>query len=431
MSDLSLAARRFAEADAGAERLLGYVRMGVAILLAASIITAALSTERPENAVLSRRLIFAVGGMAAYFLVGLFAVLIVRAGRYGRWVAWATAFADVALISWNVYGAVAFGGIAPLYSFALPAAFMIPLALTFGALRFRPEVQLAATGFAVAVAAIVIFSASPADIDPAETLRQVEISYGGPPNAIRIVLLLILGLIVALAVWRARRLLERVLAETEARANLTRFLPAGVAADMSDEAVDRLRAGKRAKIGVLFIDIRDFTALADEMSPEQAGALLTDYRAAVLDVVAAHGGIVDKFIGDGALAVFGAGERTETAAADALAAAAGMARRFTDAPYRVGVGVHYGDALIGAVGDARRLEFTVIGATVNIASRVEQLTKDTGEAALATAETVSAAGGRRAPPDWAAIGARTVKGRDAPVSLFAFRSGAGFGSAPA
>lgn len=414
MTGASLAERRFAEADAEAEKLLGYVRMGVATLLAASILMAALSADRPEDAILARRLVFAMIGMAAYFIVGLAAILIVRAGRYRPWVAWATALCDVSLILWNFYGGVAFAGVDPLFAMALPAAFMVPLVLTFGALRFRPEIQIAATVFAIVALSWVVFSAPAPDFDPVASMLQVKTSYGVPPNGIRIVIVLSLGLIVALAVWRARRLLERVIAETEARANLTRFLPEGVADDMSDEAVARLRQSRRASIGVMFVDIRGFTTLAERLGPEASSELLTDYRAAILDAARDHDGVVDKFIGDGALVLFGLGERD--GAADAVAAAEALARQFKDASYRVGIGVHYGEAMVGAVGDDRRLEFTVIGDVVNVASRIEALTKEEGVAALASSAAIGAAG----RDGWRSLGVRRLRGRSAEIELCAF-----------
>ncbi|MEL7465360.1 MAG: adenylate/guanylate cyclase domain-containing protein [Pseudomonadota bacterium] len=414
MTQSTLAERRFAEADAQAEKLLGYVRMGVAALLAASILMAALSAERPEDAVLTQRLVFAMMGMAAYFLVGLAAIVIVKSGWYRPGVAWAAAFFDVGLILWNFYGGVAFVGVDPLFAMAMPAAFMVPLVLTFGALRFRPEIQVAATIFAIGALALIVFASPAPDFDPIASMRQVKVSHGAPPNAIRILIVLSLGLIVALAVWRARRLLERVIAEAEARANLTRFLPEGVADDMSDEAVARLRAARRAMVGVLFIDIRGFTAMAEGMGPEASGEMLTSYRAAILDAARDHDGVVDKFIGDGALVLFGLGERD--GAGDAVAAAETLAKRFADAPFRVGIGVHYGEAMVGAVGDDRRLEFTVIGDVVNVASRIEALTKEEAVVALASAAALEAAprGG------WSPLGPRVLRGREAPVALFAF-----------
>ncbi|MEO1612447.1 MAG: adenylate/guanylate cyclase domain-containing protein, partial [Pseudomonadota bacterium] len=152
----------------------------------------------------------------------------------------------------------------------------------------------------------------------------------------------------------------------------------------------------------------------EDMGPEASGDMLTTYRASVLDAVGAHGGVVDKFIGDGALVLFGLGERD--GAADAVAAAETLARRLKDAPYRVGIGLHYGEAMVGAVGDDRRLEFTVIGDVVNVASRIEALTKEEESVALASAEAL----GEAPREGWRALGARSLRGRGAEVEIFAY-----------
>lgn len=415
MSRKSLAEHRIAEADAAAERLLGYARMAVSVALIAAILFAANSEFRPDNPFIDRQIAVGVGAMSAYFFIGLSAVLLVRAGRFRPWMAWAYAAADVSIIAGNVMLGVVFSGGSSLLALSFPAAFGIPITLAFGALRLRFDVQIVSTLAVAALVILILFSAPGDETDVETALASVAATYAFPPNLIRVVMLLSTGFLIAIAVARARRLLERIVAETEAKANLTRFLPAEIAQDMRDEALAGLRAGRRAEVGVLFIDIRGFTSLSEEKTPEAVGALLTAYRGAILDIAATHGGVVDKFIGDGALVIFGVDE-PDAAAANAMAAAAALVRRFAAEPYRVGVGVHYGEAVIGAIGDDRRLEFTAIGPAVNLASRVEQMTKETGDVALATAEAVSAANGA---PAWRDIGLRAVRGLDAPVALWA------------
>lgn len=413
-----IAARRIAEADARAEQLLGYARMVVSAALIIAILLAANSALRPDDPFIARQIGVGLAAMLTYFVIGASAVFLVRMGRFRPWMAWLYAAIDVMVITGNVLLGVLSSQGSSLFALAYPAALGLPIALAFGALRFRADVQVAATLATACLLVAIILSAPGGDAEIAVSLEAVTATYAVPPNMVRIVMLLSTGFLIAIAVWRGRRLLESAVSEAEARANLTRFLPEGVADDMSDEAVSRLRAGRRAKVGVLFIDIRGFTAMADGMAPEAAGAILADYRAHVLDAATAHNGVVDKFIGDGALLLFGL--ETETSGAqNALRAAETLARQFEGGDYRVGIGVHFGEAMIGAVGDERRLEFTVIGDVVNIASRIEQMTKDLRETALCSAETITAAGdGQRR---WAAVGAQEVRGRREPLEIWALR----------
>lgn len=146
--------------------------------------------------------------------------------------------------------------------------------------------------------------------------------------------------------------------------------------------------GVRADICVLFADIRGFTSLSESMPPEQVTALLNRYFDRMVGVIHSHGGTLDKFIGDGLMAVFGAPVASNTACAKALGCAQAMlgALRHFNAEQRlsasptidIGVGLHFGPAVIGYVGAKDRYEYSAIGDTVNTASRIEGLTKDSG-----------------------------------------------------
>ena len=149
---------------------------------------------------------------------------------------------------------------------------------------------------------------------------------------------------------------------------------------------------------VLFLDIRGFTAMTRTRPADETVALLNDFFAEMIEIVDRHNGIINKFLGDGFLALFGAPLADPAAAANALAAARGMLDAVDawnrDRPaqaLRIGIGIHIGEAVTGTVGSPRRKEYTVIGDTVNLAARLEQLTKETGSRLL-----VSDAGARDA-----------------------------------
>jgi len=152
-----------------------------------------------------------------------------------------------------------------------------------------------------------------------------------------------------------------------------------------DGEVDARRAGSMVEVCVLFSDVRGFTAMSEQLAPEQVVALLNRYFARMTAVVHRHGGTVDKFIGDGLMAFFGAPNRLPSAEQAAFDAAAEMLAEVTamnresralGAPaLAIGIGLHCGPAVIGYIGSAARHEYTAIGNTVNVAARIESLCK--------------------------------------------------------
>jgi adenylate cyclase len=151
-----------------------------------------------------------------------------------------------------------------------------------------------------------------------------------------------------------------------------------------------LLEGQEREVTVMFVDVRDFTALAERSSPQETVAFLTELFEVVVPIVKRHGGHPNKFLGDGVLAVFGAPERVPDHADRAVAAARDIAAKLAEhfgEEIRFGVGVNSGPVVVGSVGGGGRLEFAVIGDPVNVAARVENLTRETGDVVLVTEAT--------------------------------------------
>lgn len=171
---------------------------------------------------------------------------------------------------------------------------------------------------------------------------------------------------------RRRRRLERQ------KANLARYFAPSVVEQLaaSDEPAGLDRTQDAA---VMFVDIVGFTRLSQGMAPAAAMALLREFHTRVEQAVFAHGGMVDKFMGDGAMACFGVPEPSPSAPADAIRAALALLAALAAEPaptrLRVGIGIHRGPVLMGDIGGATQFQFTVIGDTVNVASRLEALTR--------------------------------------------------------
>jgi adenylate cyclase len=190
--------------------------------------------------------------------------------------------------------------------------------------------------------------------------------------------------------------------------------------------------GEEVDLSVLFMDVRGFTTFSQRAPATEVVRRLNELYEVVVPVILRHGGIANKFIGDGLLAVFGAPERLADHADRAVVAAHEIAQcvrdRFAD-ELRVGLGVNSGPAVVGTIGGGGRLDFTVIGDTVNTAARVESATRETGDDVLITAATRERL--ERGDLDLQELPAMPLKGKSEPVALYALRpSSAADGTPP-
>jgi adenylate cyclase len=182
---------------------------------------------------------------------------------------------------------------------------------------------------------------------------------------------------------------------------------------------DDVFTGERREVTVMFVDIRDFTPFAEAHSAEDTVARLNALFEIVVPAVVEAGGHVNKFLGDGALAVFGAPNDLADHADAAVSAAIAIQRRVADrfgGALRIGMGINTGVVIAGTIGGGGKLEFTLIGDAVNVAARVEQLTKATGDAILLTGSCLEALTSR--PHGILDRGSHALKGKSAEVRVF-------------
>lgn len=255
-------------------------------------------------------------------------------------------------------------------------------------------------------------------------IEEMRVLYSPPPNVMRLIILCALAVVVGTAVFRARRLVLQVAREVEDAENLRRFLPAELRADLSDAALSDLRSPKTQDIAVLMVDLRGFTALTDRANVDDVAEVISWFRAAVLDAAERNSGVVDKFVGDGAVVIFGLNADLKTGIKDGFAAVEQLfaaiqrrdaGRKGHEAAMRVVMGLHAGPALVGAFGDDRRLEFTALGKTVNVASRLETLAKERDIRLTISRDTVEA--GDLATDLFQDLGTVDVRGISAPISV--------------
>ena len=215
----------------------------------------------------------------------------------------------------------------------------------------------------------------------------------------------------------------RLAREEVARANYSRFMPEYVVKQLLDNPDSFRLGGANQTITVLFADIRGFTSLSERENPERVVKLLNRYFSAMTEIIFAHGGTLDKYIGDGLMALFGAPNATPDDALNAVKAAVSMQRRIMAlngelvadqlTPVTVGIGLHTGVATVGYIGSDKRSEYTAIGDTVNLASRLESNAR--GGQILISEATADAINGAF---QLLAHEPLTVKNRVQPVNLF-------------
>lgn len=220
---------------------------------------------------------------------------------------------------------------------------------------------------------------------------------------------------------RVKNRLARTLLETYVGAHAGELILAGAT---------RRGTGTTVRAAIMICDLRDFTKISDNWPRDDVIDLLNDYFDAMSDPIARHGGEILKFIGDGLLAIFPLDRpnacanllRAVTEARQAMAALNERNKATSRAPLNYGIGVHVGDVMYGNIGSTSRLDFTVIGPAVNMASRLETLTKQIGKPVLLSrdfAELVT--------PEFELerVGQHAVRGFSEPIELFAFQPGAG------
>ena len=212
------------------------------------------------------------------------------------------------------------------------------------------------------------------------------------------------------------------------RANFERFFAPGVAAHIAATRSDVRPGGERRPVTVLVSDIRGFTGLAETMAPEAIARHLSDYFAAMVELVFEHGGTLDKFMGDALLALWGAPVPGPGDTDRALAAARSMQEECASLnarwagqgrpPLAIGIGLHHGDAFTGTIGSPRRLEYTVIGDVVNVTARLCDAA-NAGEIVISEGVLT-----RLSDPPAAIPGEELrVRGREGPVVVYRLKGG--------
>lgn len=375
--------------------------------------------------------------LAAYTLFTLARLWLAYSRRLPRWLIAFSAVADIGLLLGLIWSFHVQYEQPPSFYLKIPTLLYVFIFIALRALRFDAfYVMLAGVTAALGWVAMVGYAVS---TDDGKMMVTRDYVYYMTNNAIligaefdKIVSILMVTAVLTVAIARARRLLERAVVDASAAQDMSRFLAPEVVSQVTrSETSVRAGEGEARDAAVLFLDIRGFTPLANAMAPQDVIRLLTEYQARFTPILRQHGGVIDKFLGDGVMASFGAARQSRTYARDAVAALAACmddADRWMEErraaglpPIRVVGAVGGGGVVYGAVGDADRLEMTVIGDAVNLAAKLEKHTKVAGVSALVAGDLYDLAvdqGFRTERPAARIDGAR-VEGAARPIDLVA------------
>jgi adenylate cyclase len=304
-------------------------------------------------------------------------------------------------------------GAAEALGFVMPLTYFIFIILSTLRLNFWLS---AFTGLVAAVQLLAVAMY----YEPLSAEQEPELYF----HTVRSLTLLGSGILAGAVGVQLRRQFAASIEATTARDRITNLFGQHV----SPQVVERLMAeGTTAAsdirhVAVMFVDFRSFTAAARSRSPQDVVDRLDGAFAVLVEILERHGGIVNKFLGDGFLALFGAPLDNADAAEHAVAAARDMIAAMdhindsSDWPLRIGIGIHFGEVVAGSIGSPRRKEYTVIGDTVNFASRLEALNKEFNSHLLVSAAVREALG--ESGDDAKSLGDVPIRGYEHPFAVW-------------
>ena len=338
-----------------------------------------------------------------------------------------------------------------LYFYGSAPFLMVLMATTALSYAVRPLLWFGAFAAAVWLGSLVWMAQQPGTIaimgqalrggaaqPPGLHIDIKSVMFVAIPRIVEACYFLLGATVLAVVVWRSRRLVARQAAAMRERTNLARYFSPNMVEELASTD-EPLGAVRQQDVAVLFIDIVGFTALSEDLPPEQVIDLLRDFHGRMAATIFAHGGTIDKYLGDGLMATFGTPWPGERDAADALACSVAMenelgqwneARRALGLDtVEAGIGIHCGPVVVGDMGGEGALEFAVIGDTVNVAARLEALSRGLGADIVISADLAAAAraqGGAANLDAFQTAPSQTLRNRAQPVDLLCRpRSGLG------
>ena len=374
------------------ERLIGWAQLGVVGFFGTLYAVA----PRPADATILEPVPIALG---LYLAFTTFRLALSYLTVLPSWFLFASMLLDIAMLLGLIwFFHIQYDQPSSFY-LKIPTFTYVFVFIALRALRFDPRYVLWIGVFAAAgwlgLAAYAVWDSGRAAITRSfvEYISGDAILIGAEID--KVVAILVVTAILTLAVRRARTILAQAVREEVRTRDIMRFLPRDVA-EVITSAETVVQAGDAAEreAAVLLLDLRGFTRFCAGKEPREVVALLVGFHKQIVPLIAGHRGVVDKYLGDGVMATFGAAHSSPTAAADAMRAMeaiVGEARRWRqslsadgNAPPLVNGAVTAGPVVFAALGDSERLEYTVIGEAVNLATKLEKHNKAESTVALTT-----------------------------------------------
>lgn len=268
--------------------------------------------------------------------------------------------------------------------------FIIAGTLVMNAFSIQPIYPMIyALGVVISQAGILVYAQQDPRFVSTESFKEAFLGPAAHVNnyILSMGIIGVLGFFLAFLTYRVRRTILSAVNNEVKMTQLSRYFSPNVVEEMNHAEEDFFKpGGKESTLAVLFCDIVGFTQISETLGPEKTMALLSEYHSFMLDVVFEHKGTLDKFIGDGMMVTFGTPVPTKEDATNATMAGVAMFGALSlwnqkresrgEKPVSIRIGIHYGPVIVGNVGVEKRMEYTVIGDTVNAASRLESLGKD-------------------------------------------------------
>ena len=395
-----------AEAQRRSERLIGYTAIAIGVL-GAVVASWRIATVEAAQGLRILAVAAVVGGGYATFVLRR-----PRPSKPERWLraTLEVSFATVVMLLDGVAGAQ--------YLVSSSTAFLYPLVIALTVLRLEPRLTAYATALAISQhLALSLYTFAGPEVTTwtgAFSLSRLQQEL-----LLRVGVMAMMGGLGAVLATTLRREIAGAADEERVRTAFGHYVDRRVVRRVL--AGDLRIAPERRDVTVLFVDIRDFTRMSENSDPADVFRKLSGALDAFSQAVQQEGGIVNKYLGDGLLAFFGAPEeqpdhsrRAVRAALNIAAVARGLGADARFPGLKVGIGIHAGPVMVGDLGGDRR-EYTAVGDVVNVASRIEAVNKELGTTILATRWVIDRVGDgpvvRQLPP-------RVLRGREAPVDLY-------------
>ena len=400
-----------------AEKTAAIIRLGVFTIMLASFL--ALEDNFPWTTL-------PVILLGCYALAGLVGLGLSLADIYRPWFAFVYSSLDI-LVLFGFFSALAELYHLPLQeNFRLPGASLIFLFIALAAFRYQVSLIVYTLGLYIVLWLVLVFSFGD------DAASGTGINYVILPlraEYLRLAITVFVALITSIFVYRTYQLLLHSIVENRQRENLSKYLPASLVRNMAYEGSNLIEESHCQKAAVLFVDVCGFTKMSENRSPREVIDFLTEFRRRMNGAVEANSGTIDKFIGDAIMVVFGVPSPRKDDARNALQCGIDMLKNLAEwnnerrlqgrEPVEVGIGIHYGEVIAGALGDESRVEYTVIGDTVNVAERLEGLTRDMPSSLIVSKALYDQAGPLPEQPEMVPLTNVNLKGRSSTIDLYA------------